>query len=79
MSVYTQEQRWDHQRDLRKHEDNPRFQRRAVERLVGYLHGLMQGGHFANAPEIERMLHTRMCEVCTEFSIDKPPAPRVRA
>lgn len=71
----TQEQRWDHQRDLRKHESSPRHQKRAVVELVGYLHGLMTGGHFSATPEIERQLHTSMCRVCSEFDMDKPPRP----
>lgn len=77
--MYTQEQRNDHAHDLRKHEASPRHQKRAVVELVGYLHGLMQGGHFAGTPEIERMLHTRICRVCSEFDMDKPPAPSAPA
>lgn len=69
----TQEQRWDHERDLRKHEPSPRHQKRAVVELVGYLHGLMECGQFSNVREIEKQLHARMCAVCTEFDMDKPP------
>ena len=69
---FTQEQRNDHRYDLRKHEPSPRHQKRAVVDLVGYLHGLLSGPQVLS-PEIEKQLHTRMCTVCSEFDMDKPP------
>lgn len=70
--MYTQEQRWDHQRDLRKHEASPRHQKRAVVELVGYLHGLMCDGLILS-PEIEKTLRARVDNVCVEFNMDRLP------
>lgn len=49
MTGSTQEQRWDHERDLRKHEPNPRLdltvtQRFALARLVGLAEGVVSSG-----------------------------------
>lgn len=73
MSRYTQEQRWDHDRDLRKHEPSPRFQKRAVQRLVGYLHGILHDGLLPLSPEVEKALRSQIRSVCVEFEIDALP------
>lgn len=51
MSRYTQEQRWDHERDLRKHEPNPRLdqrltvsQRCTLAKLIGNCEGVVGSG-----------------------------------
>lgn len=75
--TYTQEQRWDHAHDLAKQEPSPRFQKRAVVRLVGYLHGLMHDGMILG-PEVEKALRSEIRNVCREFDIDAPPE-RTRA
>lgn len=63
--------RWDHARDLAKHDVSPRHQKRAVVELVGYLHGLIDGNAFG--PEIEKCLRARVNNVCTEFEMDRLP------
>lgn len=73
--MYTADQRNDHAHDLRKHEPSPRHQKRAVSDLVAYCHGLIAGGLAETSPEIAKQLHARVCNVCTEFDMDKPPAP----
>lgn len=76
----TAEQRYDHDRDLRKHEPSPRHQKRAVIELVGYLHGLLHPGAPVGpilSPEIDKQIRSRMKNVCVEFDID-PPAERAR-
>lgn len=78
MSGYTQEQRFDHAHDLRKHESSPRHQRRAVIELVGYCWGLTHGNLLG--PEIAKQLRNRVRTVCIEHGMDPPadaPADKV--
>lgn len=73
MTSYTQEQRWDHARDLRKHDSSPRHQRRAVQELIGYCWGLTHGELLGL--EIQKQLRTRIRTVCVEFGMDPPADP----
>lgn len=48
----TQEQRWDRERDYRKHEPNPRLdQRHAVAALIGNCEALVASGQLAEPAE----------------------------
>lgn len=69
--------RWDHARDLIKHEPSPRHQKRAVQELIGYCWGLTHGGILSL--EIEKQLRSRIRNVCREFDIDPPADPTVSA
>jgi hypothetical protein len=71
---FTQEQRWDHARDLIKHDSSPRHQKRAVSKLVGYCWGLTHGGILSL--DIEKQLRDRIREVCIEFNMEPPAEPR---
>lgn len=80
MTRHSADQIADHARDHLKHEPSPRFQKRAVIELVGYLHGLLNPGIPVKpvlSPEIEKQLRSRIRNVCVEFDID-PPGGRVK-
>lgn len=75
MSHYTQEQRWDHDRDLRKHEPNPRLdQRHAVAALIGQCEAIAASGHLP-APA-EQSLRLLIAKTLTAFDM---PAKTERA
>jgi hypothetical protein len=68
MTRYTQEQHWDHERDLRKHEPNPRLdQRHAVAALVGQCEAIAASGQLA-APA-EQSLRLLIAKTLTAFDM----------
>lgn len=71
MERYSPEYR-DHLNDLRKHEESPRHQKRAVIELVGFCHGLISAGTLGEF--VEPDLRRRVDRVCAEFGLDRLPA-----
>lgn len=79
MTGYTQEQRWDHARDLRKHEPNPRLdQRHAVAALVGHCEAIAGSGALTEPAEQSLRLliaHTlRTFDMPSKAERDQVPA-----
>lgn len=68
----TQEERWDHDRDHRKHEPRPsdpstHSQRLAVAKLVGYAEGVVKSGILPDDSEV--MLRRLIAETLTAFDM----------
>jgi hypothetical protein len=68
----SQEERWDRDRDLRRHEwrpgDPPSFdQRAAVAKMVGYCEGIANSGILGD--ELEAKLRTQIAEVLVAFKM----------
>lgn len=68
----SQEQRWDHRRDLAKHEPRPsdpptHSQRLAVAKLVGYAEGVVKSGILPDDSEV--MLRILIAETLVAFDM----------
>lgn len=63
----TQEERWDRDRDLRKHEPHPRDQRLAVAALIGHCESIAANGQL---PEpVEQSLRVLIAHTLAAFDM----------